>query len=140
TQKFEKSVGFSNGAFASQLKNNKSIGVDKLENILKAYPDLDINWVLEGKGEMIKSTDDHGVLIVSEPKSPYGLMKGIPLVAFPAVAGKGGEHFGFTENDIVERYDVPKFRNKRVDFLIEVEGSSMVPKFKSGDVVACRII
>ena len=33
-QNFEKLIGFSNGAFASQLKNNRTIGVDKLENIL----------------------------------------------------------------------------------------------------------
>lgn len=51
---FEISVGFSNGAFASQLKNNKTIGVDKLENILKTYKELNPNWVLLGEGEMLK--------------------------------------------------------------------------------------
>lgn len=50
---FEKSVDFSNGSFASQLKKNKTIGVDKLENIIKKYPDLDVYWLLTGKGEMI---------------------------------------------------------------------------------------
>lgn len=34
-RKFEENVGFSNGAFASQYKNNKTIGSDKIENILK---------------------------------------------------------------------------------------------------------
>ena len=33
-RKFEETVGFSNGAFATQYKNNKSIGSDKIENIL----------------------------------------------------------------------------------------------------------
>lgn len=50
---FEKSVDFSNGSFASQLKKNKTIGVDKLENIVKNYPDLDVYWLLTGKGKMI---------------------------------------------------------------------------------------
>ena len=50
---FEKSVGFSNGSFASQLKNNKTIGVDKLEKILNVYPELSSEWVLTGKGDMI---------------------------------------------------------------------------------------
>lgn len=54
-QRFEKEVGFSNGAFASQLKNNKTIGVDKLENIINVYPELNPAWVLTGKGSMIKS-------------------------------------------------------------------------------------
>lgn len=51
---FEKSVNISNGAFASQLKKNKTIGVDKLENILKIYSDLNPDWVLTGNGDMLK--------------------------------------------------------------------------------------
>jgi len=59
-QAFEKSVGFSNGAFASQLKNNRTIGVDKLENILRIYPDLNPSWLLTGEGEMLKKEKSSG--------------------------------------------------------------------------------
>lgn len=48
---FERKIGMSNGSFASQLKNNKTIGVDKLENILRIYPDIDVVWLLTGKGD-----------------------------------------------------------------------------------------
>ena len=51
---FERSVNISNGAFASQLKKDKTIGVDKLENILLVYPDLNADWVITGKGNMLK--------------------------------------------------------------------------------------
>jgi hypothetical protein len=51
---FEQSVGMSNGSFASQLKNNKTIGVDKLENILYIYQDINPSWLLTGTGEMLK--------------------------------------------------------------------------------------
>lgn len=51
----EMSVGMSNGSFASQLKNNKTIGVDKLENILRQYQDVNPEWLLTGEGEMLKS-------------------------------------------------------------------------------------
>ena len=51
---FEKSIAISNGAFASQLKNNKTIGVDKLENILTVYKDLSAQWLLTGEGEMLR--------------------------------------------------------------------------------------
>jgi hypothetical protein len=50
---FEITCGFSNGSFASQLKNNRTIGVDKLENILNNYPELNANWILLGKGKML---------------------------------------------------------------------------------------
>ena len=61
TQKFEKEVGFSNGAFASQLKNNRTIGVDKLENILISYPEISPNWLLTGKGNMIKDSYNQSI-------------------------------------------------------------------------------
>lgn len=64
---FEKEVGFSNGAFASQLKNNKTIGVDKLENILKKYEDINAHWLLTGKGEMLIKIGDQ----VQESPEPY---------------------------------------------------------------------
>lgn len=52
-RKFEESVGFSNGAFASQYKNDGSIGVDKVEKILQIYSDLNPIWLLTGKGHML---------------------------------------------------------------------------------------
>nr|DAN63408.1 MAG TPA: repressor [Caudoviricetes sp.] len=53
-RKFEEKVGFSNGAFASQYKNNGSIGSDKIENILHSYPEINVIWLLTGKGDMLK--------------------------------------------------------------------------------------
>lgn len=51
-RKFEESVGFSNGSFGSQYKNNKTIGADKVENILNVYPEISAEWLLRGRGEM----------------------------------------------------------------------------------------
>jgi hypothetical protein len=53
TRRFEESIGFSNGAFASQYKHKKSIGVDKVERVLEVYPDINPVWLLTGKGDMI---------------------------------------------------------------------------------------
>ena len=50
---FERVIGMSNGSFASQLKNDKTIGVDKLENILHQYPDINSEWLLKGNGDML---------------------------------------------------------------------------------------
>ncbi|MFC7523235.1 SlyX family protein [Parapedobacter sp. GCM10030251] len=55
---FEKSVGLSNGSFGGQLKKNRTIGIDKLENILKTYPDLNADWVLTGRGDMLGGKHD----------------------------------------------------------------------------------
>lgn len=52
---FEKSIGMSNASFGKSLKNKGAIGTDKLENILTVYPDLSPDWLLTGRGDMIKS-------------------------------------------------------------------------------------
>src|SRR5690606_2667272 len=65
---FEKSIGISNGSFGGQLKKNKTIGVDKLESILKSYPDLNAEWVLTGKGKMLKDTESYEQTIESLKK------------------------------------------------------------------------
>ncbi len=54
-RKFEEMTGFSNGSFASQFKNNKTIGVDKVENILNVFPEINTEWLLTGVGEMLKT-------------------------------------------------------------------------------------
>jgi hypothetical protein len=50
---FEKVCSLSNGYVANM---RKSIGTDKLSNVLKAFPDLNRDWLLYGEGEMLKPT------------------------------------------------------------------------------------
>lgn len=65
---FEREAGMSNGSFASQLKKNKTIGVDKLENILTIFPDINTEWLLTGTGPMLKEVDKTSI---GEPDEPY---------------------------------------------------------------------
>ena len=51
---FEASIGVSNGAITSQMKPGKTIGVDRLENILRIYEELSPDWVMTGRGTMIR--------------------------------------------------------------------------------------
>ena len=60
---------------------------------------------------------------------------GIPLIPLNAMAG------AFAGEQVVlelecERYVVPAFKD--AEFLITVKGSSMIPKYNSGDIVACK--
>ena len=165
-QNFEKLIGFSNGAFASQLKNNRTIGVDKLENILIAFPELNPEWLLTGNGEMIKTKSKKNVIEknynknynenYNEPnvKKTYAIElaekptntgieannldnAGIPLIPIDAMAGFGTGAVQVMHYD-TSKYIVPEFSELNVDFMIRVKGSSMVPKYNSGDLVACK--
>lgn len=94
---------------------------------------LNPEWLLTGQGEMLKS-------ITPEEMNLKPMADALPLVMPTAIGGYGNSAFNFTDRDVKEYYVIPKFKHKQVDFMIEVEGSSMYPKYNSGDVVACRII
>ena len=64
----------------------------------------------------------------------------IPLVSVKAVGGFAGRDFSIQEQDIEGYYVIPKFRHLNVDFLIEVSGDSMMPRFFPGDIIACSVI
>lgn len=59
------------------------------------------------------------------------------MIPIDAMAG-----FGTGDRQVMEyecdQYVVPEFSELRVDFLIRVKGSSMYPKYRSGDLVACK--
>lgn len=68
---------------------------------------------------------------------PLGSGLGVPLIPIDAMAG-----FGAGETTVLDyetsRYMVPEFEELHVDFMISVKGSSMYPKYNSGDIVACK--
>jgi transcriptional regulator with XRE-family HTH domain len=47
-------VGASSSYFNKLVKNNLNIGSDFLNKILKHFPDVDPEWLLTGKGEMLR--------------------------------------------------------------------------------------
>lgn len=87
---------------------------------------------------LIKGIEQSNINSVNEPSIEY--VKSIPLIEGKAIGGFWNSKFSIEERDIKAYYVIPKFQHKKVDFMIEVEGSSMYPKYNSGDVVACRII
>ena len=64
---FESEIGLSHGYVNSITKN---IGNDKLERIVERFPELNIEWLLLGKGSMLKSIAP-GSAVVNEPETPY---------------------------------------------------------------------
>lgn len=71
-------------------------------------------------------------------KDPTGNYIPIPLYGQEAAAGFGTAEFSLQEHDIQRQYIVPDF--KKIDFMIRINGSSMYPKYNSGDVIAVRVL
>lgn len=137
--KVEQACGLSNG----YLRNlRKAPSAEILEKIFSTYPELSREWVMNGSGEMLRSSVTPATetqprdLPVAKPAA-HG---GIPLIPIDAVAGfNGWDESGVKELDC-DHYDVPEFAAAHADFLIRVSGSSMYPKYSSGDILACRKI
>jgi phage repressor protein C with HTH and peptisase S24 domain len=116
-------------------KENTNPSYEIIVDITNKFEQINPEWLLTGKGEMLRvveSKPPHAVAVKSQI--------GIPLVSVAAVGGFGSAEFSIKESDVKEYYVVPKFKDRRIDFMIEVAGSSMLPKYSSGDVVACTIL
>jgi hypothetical protein len=121
--KFFNKIGVSYGNFKGKsLKSG--LNSDTIAEISAIFPDVNLEWLLTGKGSMIKS-ESH----------PSG---GIPLIPAEAIAGKQPGELVIRDADIEERYVVPDFA--KADFLIRVKGDSMEPSYLHGDIVACKHI
>ena len=62
---FEQNISASNGVVRHAIKKNKDIQSKWLVNIADNYPNLSIEWLITGKGEMLKSIEHK----IEEPKS-----------------------------------------------------------------------
>lgn len=62
---FEKSIGMSNASLGKSLKTGGTIGADKLGNILTAYPEINLYWLVTGKGEMLTQPP----MVLPDPES-----------------------------------------------------------------------
>jgi len=135
----EREVGMSNGSFASQLKNNKTIGVDKLENILKIYGDINVEWLLTGNGNMLKEV----VLEYNDPKvhqlkEDIAIIENIPVYNVQTVDGIVdllGDNNSQVPVDYIKVSKIDKY-----DGALYIIGDSMYPLLKSGDIVVYKKI
>lgn len=128
------------GISASNFKGaglKSEIGGDKIVKILTSYPEINPEWLLTGQEPMLKSENLSRPLLIDVDKK----IRGIPMLPFDAFAGIGDSTVtGVNFDTIEERYIVPLFDGIKVDFMLPVRGSSMYPKYSSGDVVACRLV
>lgn len=152
---FYKKISSNGGNFRGKSLSSELSG-DKIAEILAIYPEINPEWLVLGKGNMLKdmsikpiesigwaikpdNKDEQNTEIIAS-LSDNDEYKKIPFVEQHVVAGFGNADFAITKQDIKSTYVIPKFKNCKVDFMIEISGSSMYPKYNSGDVIACTII
>lgn len=122
-------IGVSSSSLTEIFKKRTNVGMKIIQKTVLSFSEINAEWLITGNGEMLKE---------GEIKPTLG--KTVPLVSRTAIAGFGNNNFSIEQTDIKELYNIPKFKHKNIDFMIEIEGDSMNPSFKSGDIVACTII
>ena len=160
----EKTIGASKGVLSRALAQGTDVQAKWIKGIVENYSSLSPDWLLTGTGDMLRSsvtdkhegtskelrrmnegtpTDDREMTERRPRELPVAkqvVNGGIPLIPIDAVAGfNGWDENGVAELDCAH-YDVPDFEAAHADFLIRVSGSSMYPKYSSGDILACRKI
>ncbi len=124
---FYKKTGLSNGF----LDKGGSVTSANLETILNTFPEISLDWLVTGRGSMLRS-DLPAAHLATEPGT------GIPLIPIEAVAGLPTDDPVGTRFIDCAHYIIPDFANLNVEYMIRVSGSSMYPKYSNGDILACR--
>lgn len=126
---FERRSGLSNG----YIKNiRKSISTDKLDGILRAFPDINRDWLIRGEGDMISesTTDPPQVVHVNQN------MNGILVYDIDATCGKQSRDIDFTDDIVIGSIDLPNI--SRDCKIIRANGDSMIPTICDGNWIAIR--
>ena len=149
-------AGLSVGLLGKAKNGGKGLSSSSIEKILLAYDDINPDWLLTGRGPMLKTkgtssaspteeqqfstSKDTKKIAILQRDAAKKSTKGIPLIPMEAIAG-----FPAIDNDGVsfddcQHYSIPEFEAKGANFLIRVSGDSMTPLYCNGDIIACRKI
>jgi len=135
---FAKKIGISNSMMTEINKYRSNVGIKAIQNTVNSFSIVDSEWLLTGRGKMTTFKTPNNQKNFNDLEEEYAIKRhGIPLIPMDAMAGwcTGGSQIMEYE---VDRYIVPEFEELNVDFMIRVRNDSMLPKFNSGDIVACK--
>ena len=152
---FEQSIAASDGMIRRALNNKTDIQSKWLSVIADNYPDLNIEWLITGRGEMLRTEP----VVPVAPGSPVlrntsGLpeisggpilsagseLVHIPLVDIDVAAGSGCENPDYIEE--VECISLPTsmIRNGKKYLCVRIKGHSMAPSILDGGFVVIRLL
>lgn len=124
---FGRRIGVSS-AFITSMR--QSMQPDKLERIALNFPDLNTEWLMTGKGYMIKGEN-------SLMQTNYEDVKMIPLLPLTAQGGTLNDFIVSVKPDDCEKIVSPI---KGAEFAMTVSGDSMEPEYPSGAKILLKKI
>lgn len=135
-------------------KLHQELSSDKIATIIAVYDDLNLHWLISGKGDMIKrstpnryNTEEYNTNHASEavaaplffPKSRDKVLvsQDIPLLSVTATGGilENLDHSAQYVEGTIHIPDSPK-----CDGAVRVAGDSMAPIINAGDIIAFSVV
>ena len=148
---FEAKAGITQGVLSNAIKKDSDISSINLSKIIDTYDDFDAHWLLTGEGDMIKEESKPNNIPTDISQSARESELELPCTdEFEYVNNDNGgkvpvvHELTFATFDPDEPlkvnaddyYYIKEFRN--ADFLYKITGDYMSPKYRSGDLIACR--
>ena len=137
-REFARLSGISNG-YLDKMTDNVSNA--KVENILHSFPELNRDWLLYGKGEMlvdmggfVEVPDEEIVNLNPRPGDKFTL---IPLINIDSVGGMDSSN-DLTWRDQFTIRHIPFIDAQKDDVAIFQSGDSMTPAIPSGSILQIR--
>ncbi len=69
SSEFAERIGIQRSSVSHVLSGRNKPSYDFIEKLLRAFPDINANWLISGKGEIYKAPGSHQNLFESQPSS-----------------------------------------------------------------------
>lgn len=125
---FAEGIGVKQQTLYNYISKNREPSYSVIEKIAKSCIGINIDWLITGKGSMLKSAEPDTQMSTHQEE-------GTPLLPVEAWGGSlNGSSIAILAEQC-KKYNVPI---SNIDYLIPIAGDSMMPDYCPGDVVAIK--
>lgn len=132
---FSKKTAVSNGYFAKQRASEGAVSSTIIEKIVIEYPEINPEWLITGKGNMIRTEMIENLSIVPIKKSISKKIEAQEVPLYDLEASASIKSIFLNTNKLVPMDYIRIPNLPKVDGAIRITGDSMYPLLKSGDIV-----
>lgn len=137
------------GLVPNTISSWKKRGNINTKLLVEKCDKINTHWLMTGEGPILKSDYENQYSEKSNINDPLNGYTNNFTSSTPRIPFIPFESFGrLTEKTVMEldsesikeSYFIPLFNGIKIDFMLPVLGSSMSPKYNSGNVVGCRLL